>query len=610
MKKYFLFLFVCLTSVYVSNSQISSDYLLKHISFLASDSLKGRFPVSQEATIAASYIAQKFKQYNLKPLCDNGFQTFEIWLRDTVNRYELKINNKLQKIQDYQIFPFSSGGNLKNAEIVFAGYGIIAQNDTLEWNDYKYLDVKNKVVMVFRGMPNTDDFVDELFEKKSSDYNKALNAYDKGAKGIILIDAPDNETPLKDCKFSRQKMETSIPAIRLNNSVLEKLLNKSKISFENLYQTANQEPINQKIDLQCQIDLKIVKNQVTGSTSNVVFMIEGTDVWAKNKYIVVGAHYDHLGMGGCQSGSRMPDTLALHNGADDNASGVAGIIELARYFSVNKPKMSMIFVAFSAEERGLLGSNYFVKNLLEAKDSIIPMALEERSLSSYKCFVNKLLIFEDSIVAMINFDMIGRTNGKLSIMGVGTGKEFAELINSVDYDTNALDVKQIMPAYSGSDHASFTSVGIPALFFYSSTGENYHTPFDDVQFINAEKSAEVLNFAAKLIEKIDQSGKKITFEHIASDYKTEKRANIKVKLGIMPSFEDTQNKGLKIEGVSPNSVAEKSGMQKGDIIVEINNQKVGNLTDYTIRMSNINPGEKCIFKVLRNDEFLQITVQF
>lgn len=582
MKKFLLFFAICLLVVNISKTQINSDSLLNHIKFLASDEMKGRFPVSKEAKIAAHYIANKFQNFNLKPLYNNGFQPFEIWLRDTVKKTELIINSKTQKIQDYQVFPFSSSSNVES-NLVFAGFGIVSSSDSLEWNDYKYIDVKNKIVVVFRGFPQTTDFPDKLFENKTSDYNKVINAIDNGAIGIIFIDSPQNENPIKICKYSRDNKESSIPAIRLNNNVVLQILKKTKIKFENLYETANQEPINQKIDLQCQVKLSIDKSQIKGQTSNVVFMIEGTDVSAKNKYIVVGAHYDHLGMGGCQSGSRKPDTIAVHNGADDNASGVAGIIELARYFSVHKPKMSIIFVAFSAEERGLLGSNFFVKNL--------PVP-------------------HDSIVAMINFDMIGRTNGKLSIMGVGTGKEFSEILNSVDYDTILLQIKQIMPAYSGSDHASFTSVGIPALFFYSSTGVDYHTPFDDVQFIDAIKSAEVLNFSTKFLQKITNSNKKITFQQVANDSQKEKRANLKVKLGIMPSFEDNQNKGMKIDAVTPNSVAEKSGLLKGDVIVEINNQKVNNLTDYTLRMSKINPGDSSIFKIFRNGELLEVNVQF
>jgi C-terminal processing protease CtpA/Prc len=211
---------------------------------------------------------------------------------------------------------------------------------------------------------------------------------------------------------------------------------------------------------------------------------------------------------------------------------------------------------------------------------------------------------------MINFDMIGKSVGKLSIMGVGTGKEFQDIVDKTPVDTNILKVTTSKPGFSGSDHASFIKAGIPALFFYSSTGKDYHTPLDDPDKINAEMEAIVLNYAAKFIEKIANFPAKLTYQEVIEKSVNRSGYGMKVRLGITPSFENNGNKGLKIDGVSEKSVAENSGIQKGDIITSINGLTVGNINDYMVRMQKINPGEKAIFTILRNGQQMEIEVQF
>jgi hypothetical protein len=288
-------------------------------------------------------------------------------------------------------------------------------------------------------------------------------------------------------------------------------------------------------------------------------------------------------MGGYESGSRMPDTIAVHNGADDNASGTAGVLELAEYLAGHRDqlKRSIIFVTFDAEERGLLGSNYFVTHPPVPKDKID---------------------------FMINMDMIGRYNGAVSVMGVGTAKEAKKIFESIKYDTNQIKVKLYDKAFGGSDHASFIDQGIPAVFFYSSDAKDYHTPFDDIDKIKPKEEAQILNYIAQLAIKLSDYPGKFTFVHQKEKQQKGKYGQ-GVKLGIRPSF-TYSGKGVKIDAVTSGGPADNAGLKPGDIIVAIGGKKVNNIFDYMNILENYKPGDKTTVEVIRNKQHKTFTVKF
>jgi len=585
MKKTLLFSILFFLSYFsYSQTDITSNEIYNHIEFLAHDSLGGRFPGTEGDMMAANYIRNEFKVAGLELLFNDGFQNFDIQTKSKAVIKTLKIDNFSCKYEEeFQPLMFSASGTFEG-EAVFVGYGFNIQDSTFSWNDYENIDAEGKWVVIFRGVPDVFGYPNDFFDDFTKPYTKVIEAQDNGAIGVIFINPNfsfPNDDLIQPC-FSRVKQEANIPAFSVKRFTGDRIFRTIGKNVEELEQTIkrNNAPLN--YDLSCTISAELKIEPVMITTQNVVGVLHGNDATLKNQYIVVGAHYDHLGFGGCGSGSMMPDTFAVHNGADDNASGVAGVIELAEYLSTQNIGRSIIFITFGAEERGLIGSEYFVDNLPVDKDSII---------------------------GMINFDMLGRYNGKLSILGTGTAIEFDDLISQVEIDTNIIKIKTTSKAYSGSDHASFIKNSIPALFFYASTGKDYHTPFDDLEFLDTEKEADVLKFIADFTLLLSNNQNKLTFQEIKTGNRTGNHHGNGVKFGIVPSFEDTGNQGLKIGDVVANGSAANAGMQANDIITSINDLPITNIYDYMARLQKLKAGEIAKVKINRNGNEIELNVQ-
>ncbi len=569
-----------------SQIKITSEEIYNHIDFLANDSLQGRFPGTKGDKIAANYIFDEFKNTGLSFFNDNPFQKFKIVTKRKFTNKSLKIDDFSCKYgEEFIPLSFSPSAQI-TAKVVFASYGMTISDSNYIWNDYKNIDVNGKWVMIFRGKPQVVGYPNTFFDNFTNEYSKVLRAYDNGAIGVIFINNyfnGPNDNLAKPC-FHRVKQKAEIPAFSIKRFTGNRILKSINKTVKQLEQEIKRNNAPLTYDLDVTVSAKINLKPVEVTTQNIIAYLPGQNPSFKNQYIVIGAHYDHLGFGGCGSGSKMPDTIAVHNGADDNASGVAGVIEIAEYLYSVKEEIgrSIIFVAFGAEERGLLGSDYFINNPPVEKKNIY---------------------------AMINFDMIGKYNGKLSILGIGSAKEFKDIIKTTDNDTSLLKIELSEKAYSGSDHASFIKNDIPAVFFYSSSGKNYHTPFDDVQYINSKKQAQLLKFASNFTLNLSNFQHKLTFVDVENISKGNHHYDIKVKLGIVPSFEDTKNKGLKIGGIVDNKPAHKAGMKTGDIITAINDKVVKNIYDYMARLQELSPGQLIDVKIRRNNEIINLKVQ-
>ena len=587
MKKTLFFLILLLSLKLVAQQEITAKDIYNHIAFLASDSLKGRYPGTPESKVAAAYILDEFKKAGLKPMFGNGFQVFTIDDGVKIKSKQLKIDGFLAKFyEQYKVLNFSPSGKFEG-KAVFVGYGFNVKFGKNEWNDYKNVDVKGKWAVILRGKPKVKDYPKTFFDRGSKEYEKVLEAENNGAIGVIFVN--DYETNpaddfVKNCK-NRMAIKSGIPAFSVNRTLANMILKRAgkDVRFvENEIITKNQ-PFSFEIAVDIKAKLQI--EPVYVKTQNVVAYLEGTDPVLKNEYIVIGGHYDHLGFGGCGSGSMMPDTIAIHNGADDNASGATGVMELAKYLSAhrNELKRSIIFVTFGAEERGLLGSKYFVEHLPVPKDKII---------------------------AMLNMDMIGKSDGKLEIMGTGTATEFEDILKNVKNNSKDMQVKFSKEAFSSSDHASFEEDSIPVLFFYASTAKGYHTPFDDIDEINAKGEKDVLDYVAEVTKVLANYDGHLTYVKIRPQGSNGHKYSMKVRLGIVPTFGESEIVGVKISDVVEGGIAETSGFKAGDIIKEINGEPVRNIYDYMARMGKLNPGDKATIKITRNGETKVIEVQF
>lgn len=570
-----------------SQVEITEKEVYNHINYLASDEMKGRFPGTPEDGLAAEYILDEFKNLGLTPLFEDGLQYFEIETgAKVVGNKSLNIGGfSCKYVEEYEPLLFSKSGKF-SGETVFAGYGMNIEGDDQTWNDYENIDATGKWVVMFRGKPNVENYPATFFDNFTKEYSKVLEATDQGAIGVIFINGYENfpdDKLVVPCN-SRFSEKAAIPAYSVKRFTGDRLLGYADIKVEDVEKEIKENGKPVAFELNVFIKNNLTIEPVNVKTHNVVAFIEGNDENLRNEYIVIGAHYDHLGFGGCGSGSTVPERTGIHNGADDNASGVAGVLEIAEFLAGNKDKLgrSVIFIAFGAEERGLLGSDYFVNNLPADKNNIY---------------------------AMLNMDMLGKYDGKLDVMGVGTAVEFNDIFNSVDYDTTKMTLKLHKKAYSSSDHASFIKKGIPSVFFYASSGKYYHTPEDDVEFIDAKSAAIVMTYIANSAIKLSNYNDTLTFVEVENKKSGGHSSSGMVKLGVVPAFEETNNTGMMISGVTEDGPALKAGMQGGDKITAINDEVVNNIYDYMARLQKLKPGDLINVKIVRDGKEKIIEIQ-
>lgn len=319
------------------------------------------------------------------------------------------------------------------------------------------------------------------------------------------------------------------------------------------------------------------------ATQNVVAMIQGTDPALKDQYIVLGAHFDHLGRSTVSALD--PEAKdAIRNGADDNASGTAAVMELARMFSVHKPSRSIIFVNFTGEEQGLLGSQYFVDN------PPVPLA---------------------KIVTMLNFDMVGRMkeNG-LMVFGTATATEFASLIDTANIVSSApFKVTGSGDGFGSSDHSSFYAKGIPVLHFFTDIHGDYHRATDDVEKINFGGEARVVDYAYRIAERIDERPARLTYlKSTAPSRAASSGQGSQAYLGSIPDMAASETPGLKLTGVRALSPADVGGLKPGDIIVEFAGKEVKDLYSYSDALYAHKPGDTVKIVYLRDGKRIETSV--
>lgn len=587
--KQLLYLIICCHFFFLTAIQaqkITTEKLENHVKVLASDSLGGRKPGLIGDNKAASYIRDQFKSHQITLLGEDGFSFFEV-----VTNVELGSNNTMkffdtvfQLNKDYRPITASSSGSL-NANLYFAGYGLDIKTDSLTWSDYPTTFQINRTwVVVMRGAPNADK-PDSKFAAYASDWSKIAAAKDKGAKGVILVSPPSLESKdsLMPLFVDQQAGSAGIPVINVSRNCIEKMLKNYDIHIGAIEQQLNKEmkQVGMFIPMKLAATTDVLITR--GNTQNIVGFIEGSDPVLKNEFIVIGAHYDHLGLGGPNSSSRMPDTIAVHYGADDNASGVSVVLEVASAIKAMKikPKRSVVIVAFGGEELGLVGSKYFFKNLLvDAK----------------------------KIKAMINLDMVGRMRPDkiLSVGGTGTAAEFETMLNTLE-PKSKMKFARNADGYGPSDHSSFYLEGIPVLYFSTGAHSDYHTPFDTYDKLDYNSMKLIANLTYQTTLSLANMKTPLTYKETGS--KPSGFRKLKVTLGIIPDMVGGENKGLRVDGVRKGAPGEKGGLLKGDVIVSINGQPVTNIYDYMARLQTLIPGQTANIEVNRNGKREVLIIQ-
>jgi len=583
MKKILLMIILFAVSSFAQvaeNPEITVEELKQHIYFLSSDELEGRKPGTAGIEKAAEYLKSQIIKLGVKQLGQDYFQHLDIVTdikagdenKLTFRNYTAVIN------EDFIPLAISDSKELK-ATAVFAGFGFEINEDNLKWNDYENIDVDGKWVIIFRDAPTYSG--NEVLDKYKSLRKKILAARDKGAAGIILINGRDfdMEDNLISLSSSNRESNIGMPVINIKRKLANKLLENYEFTVEDLEEAIKQNKSPRSFEVDVEISAKVDLKVINSKTKNVVALLEGSDPVLKNEYLIVGAHYDHLGYGGKNSGSRAPDTIAIHNGADDNASGTAANLEVFEKLAANRKdiKRSIVYIAFTAEEMGLIGSKYFTNNPLV-------------DLSKIKF--------------MFNFDMVGRLNPEtknLSIGGTGTAEGLEELIKSYA-DKSGMNVKFSSEGYGPSDHASFYAKDVPVMFLFTGIHEDYHTPKDDANLINYEGEKLVADLTYDMIVDIANRPEAMKYKEAGPKEQQSASRRMRVSLGIMPDVASSDIKGVRADAVIDGKPASKAGMKKGDIITAIDGKTINDIYDYMNRLSAFKAGDKISIEVLRDKD--------
>lgn len=568
--------------------QISAGVLQTDITQLASDAYAGRGSGTNGNDMAARYIAQAFKRAGLKPvgtakqydlnapLDGSGyFQPFAFTAGVTKgknNKLQVQMNGKPRSLKlgaEFEPSPLSASGKATGT-ILFAGYGIRSKEPARD--DYMGLSAKGKVVMVVEGAPGNDPH-SPLFEHADT-RRKAMAARDQGAAALLVIPAKDADLPRMSGSGAA---DAGIPVFTVRRGAAKSWLKAEGKDLDEIEKNL----VASVRAFDCASTATVVADvrKVQKTTANIAGLLEGADPEMKKEAVVIGAHMDHLGMGGPHSldTSKKP---AIHYGADDNASGTAGVLGLAAYFSgrAEKPKRSLLFLCFSGEELGLLGSAHYVKNPL------FPI---------------------NGTAAMVNMDMIGRMrNEKLSVIGTGTSPQWPLLLEQANRDVK-LGLSFGESGFGGSDHQSFYAARVPVLFFFTGLHEDYHRPTDTADKIDIYATEKVVRLVADTVSIIADMPVRPAFASLPPAPVDPGRLRARASLGTIPEYgQDVQ--GVPLGGVRPGSPAEKAGLQKGDIIVKFGGRTIRNVEEYTIALGEARPGDVVEIVVKRGGETLTL----
>ncbi len=606
-----------------------SEAYLEHVRYLASDELGGREPGSAGIELAAEYIARQFERFGLRPAGSDGtyFQPF------TVRRGKKLVDSEASLIvdgldgtwtvrRDWIPLPYTLPNDVE-APLAFVGYGIDAPE--FEWNDYEGFDATGKALLIFRYEPASDDpeaaFGGRTPSRHAMFRRKARVAARAGAQCLLVVNPPlrEGDDALVAWQPEATEQTFEMPMIHVSRALADALVRKGGLPpLADLQRKLDEErkPLSADLTgLTLRLKMGVTPNRIPAR--NVVGLLPGDG--STDETLVVGAHYDHLGTRPAPSSGGDP---VIYNGADDNASGTAGVLELARVLAANGGlRRNILFIAFSAEELGLLGSTHWVEN------PAVPL---------------------EHVKAMFNFDMIGRLEGKeVTLYGRSTAAEFAALLEAAAASTGvAFRAARGVPGMS--DHAPFHRRGIPVLFAFTGVHKEYHRPEDDWQRIDAPGAVRILELFAEIIrnvanmpsgptfsaaaagEPIDMPGKQPAIDEArtegppdgnagrtppgapatrpageaetrpSDDGEPRQPERPRVRLGIVPDMAGGVEPGVVVQGVMEGSPAQAAGMREGDRIIRIGPHTITDIYSYMDALRDHQAGDVVEVVVVRN----------
>lgn len=566
--------------------EFSTDILEKdlrtRLTWLAADERKGRDTISREAVTASTWIAEQWQAMGLLPKgTESWFQPFIVpqpVLRPgnalVVDVGSDKTSYEVEK--DWNPFSMSASGSVEG-EVVFAGYGITAPGERFKYDDYAGVDVKGKIVLIFRKNPGWREVRHAAFTAKIS------NAKKHGAAGVLLCNNPatTKQAGGKDvighwsASLGAPAGSGPLPYAFVSQEVAAKLLAPTGKTLEALEGALRKDGPQSQLLANTHVKLTTAMATTKNANArNVVGFLPGRDPAVSDEVIVLGAHYDHVGLGLFGSTGGPSAAGKIHNGADDNGSGTVSLMELAEWFShgPNRPRRSLLFIAFTGEERGLLGSRHYVNN------PTVPLA---------------------DTVAMLNMDMVGRSKeGRMTMGGVGTAKGLQDLVAAAN-EKHGLKISWDQQGVAPTDSTSFFRKGLPVLFFFTGLHADYHKPSDDVERVNFADMTRICHLVRDVCADIGERDDRLEFTKPPAPKRPP-------TIGIRPSPEPDE-RGIVVGQVLPGGPAAKAGMENADIIVSIAGHVVRDVQTLRAVMIKLEAGKTVPFVVLRDEA--QVTLK-
>ena len=593
----------------VSNHESSNKTktsIRQHIEFLADDALEGRMTGSEGAKRAAEHIASQFAQLNLKPVGDEQsyFQAFEFTAGRRIiseeNRFHItrQVHGSEQVMEfsvekDFQPLSFSRNGVVEG-EVVFVGYGLSVPGELGEGYDaYAGLDVKDKIVVALRYVP------EEVEPERRQQLNryaglryKAMQAREQGAKAFLVVAGPNspNAGKLIPLDFDSSLADSGIVAASISDTVVNTLFAPSGKDLKEIQSgldVENPHFVGQFPLPDVKVRIVVSVEKVKKTDQNVVALLPSPELTDNTAYVIVGAHYDHIGYGEIGSLARKGEEGQIHNGADDNASGTAVVLELATTLSKayqehpEKFNRGVIFALWSGEELGLIGSTHFVNH------PVVPL---------------------EKVAAYVNFDMVGRLReNKLILQGVGSSSVWTKLIEKRNVPIGFNLTLQADP-YLPTDVTAFYPKEVPVLSFFTGGHEDYNRPTDDSGTLNYTGIERISRLAHGIVLDLISAAERPEYVRVErSQSEGGSRDTLRAYLGTIPDY-TTEGTGVKLSGVRAGGPADKAGLKGGDVIVKFGGQEITNIYDYTYALDAVKIGEPVEVIVLRDGKRVQLTV--
>ena len=586
---------------------VSIDNLKKHVAYLASDELEGRRTGSKGIRKAADYIRQHLTKVGLQPIGseqDSFNHTFEftggVELLKPENKMILRGHTGEDQIfeldKDFRPLAFSANGGVEG-EVVFTGYGLTKPGELgVGYNSYGGLDVKDKIVMVLRYVPEdiSIDRRQELNRYAGLRY-KALIARNNGAKALLVVTGPNSPNPgsLAKLSFDSSMAGAGIPVISISGKVGNSLVQFYGKSLKQLQSSLDKENPHAVHGLSLPgivLSIKTSLKRIRQKDNNLVAVLPPNSQAPTNistEYVMLGAHYDHLGRGETGGFGVKGEEGMVHNGADDNASGVAALLEMAfslakhREARPEKFQRGVIFSFWSGEELGLIGSARYA-----AKPTV--------NLSN--------------VIAYLNFDMVGRLrDNKLTLQGVGSSSAWKKLIERRNV-LAGFDLTLQQDPYLPTDTTSFYPKGIPVLAWFSGSHKEYHRPSDDTATLNFEGLERITKFAGNMVRDLARGGDRPDYLKVEKSNQGGDRDAIRVYLGTIPDYASEDVKGVLLTGVRGGGPADKAGLKGGDVIVHFAGRDITNIYDYTYALDAVKVGEPVGIEVLRKGKRMKLSI--